>query len=58
MEKQSVTERRTGGRPSRWLYFSQGKMYFNKKTERAFYFVLTVIILIWGFLAKYDLWPT
>ena len=34
------------------LFHSKGVTYFDKKTERAFFFVLTVIMLLWGIITK------
>lgn len=34
------------------IWFEDGKMYFDRKTEREFYFVLTMGILILLFLTK------
>jgi hypothetical protein len=36
------------------LFHSKGVTYFDKKTERTFFFVLTIIMLIWGIFAKFD----
>jgi hypothetical protein len=35
------------------LFHSKGVMYFDKKTERAFFFILTIIMLVLGMLAKF-----
>ncbi len=35
------------------LFHSRGVTYFDKKTERAFFFILTLIMLIWGIFAKF-----
>ena len=34
------------------FYHADGVTYFDKKTERAIFFVLTVIMLVCGILAK------
>jgi hypothetical protein len=34
------------------LFHSKGVTYFDKKTERAFFFVLTIVMLVWGIFAK------
>ena len=34
------------------LFYSKGVTYFSKNTERTFFFILTIIMLIWGVLAK------
>ena len=39
----------------KFLRYDNGKIYFSKETERKFYFILTVIILLAGILAKTDL---
>jgi hypothetical protein len=35
------------------LFYSKGVTYFSKKTERYFFFILTIIMLIWGVFAKF-----
>ena len=37
----------------RLFYFSKGMIYFDKKTERTFFFVLTILMLLWGMLVKF-----
>ena len=34
------------------IHFEDGKMYFTRKTERSFFFVLTMIILIVSLLTR------
>ncbi|MBN2124275.1 MAG: hypothetical protein JW821_08275 [Deltaproteobacteria bacterium] len=34
----------------RALHYSRGRLYFTKGTERAFFFFLTIIMLLWGVL--------
>jgi hypothetical protein len=34
------------------LFHSKGVTFFDKRTERAFFFVLTIIMLVWGIFAK------
>ena len=34
------------------LLHENGKIYFTRETERKFYFVLTIIMLLLGILAK------
>ena len=41
--------------PKKKLLHSKGVTYFDKKTERAFFFILTMIMLIWGIFAKFGL---
>jgi hypothetical protein len=35
------------------LFHSKGVTYFDKKMERNFFFILTMIMLIWGIFAKF-----
>lgn len=37
------------------LIHSKGVTYFSKKTERTFFFILTIIMLIWGVIAKFGI---
>ncbi len=34
------------------LFHSKGITYFSKKTERTIFFILTMIMLLWGVLTK------
>jgi hypothetical protein len=34
------------------LLHSKGVTYFDKKTERTVFFILTIIMLVWGIFAK------
>lgn len=34
------------------IYFEDGKMYFTRKAERSFFFVLTMIIIVVSVLTK------
>ena len=34
------------------IQYKNGKIYFSKETERAFYFILTILMLLLGLLAK------
>jgi len=36
----------------RALFHSKGITYFDKKTERALFFILTLVFLIWGLVEK------
>ena len=45
-EEKAVNQKKT-------LLYSKGVTYFNKKTERSFFFILTIIMLIWGVFAKF-----
>lgn len=37
------------------MLYADGKIFFTKETERKFYFVLTLIMLLYGILSKADL---
>jgi len=37
------------------ILYDKGKFYYSKKTERKFYFVLTIIMLLIGILTKIGL---
>ena len=39
-------------RQKKALFHSKGVIYFDKKTERTFFFILTAIMLVWGILVK------
>ena len=43
-------EKTTGNKKT--FFHSKGITYFNKKTERTFFFILTVIMLLWGILTR------
>jgi hypothetical protein len=34
------------------FFHSEGVTYFDKKTERTIFFVLTILMLIWGIFTK------
>ena len=34
------------------FFHSKGMTYFNKKTERTIFFILTIIMLLWGIVTK------
>ena len=36
----------------RTLFHSKGITYFSKKTERTIFFILTILMLLWGILTK------
>ncbi len=38
--------------PKKTFFHSKGVTYFNKKTERAFFFILTIAMLLWGIFEK------
>ena len=37
------------------FFHSEGVTYFDKQTERTIFFILTLIMLGWGVLAKFGL---
>ncbi len=37
------------------LVCQAGRIYFSRQSERRFYFILTLIMLIWGILYKIGL---
>ncbi|MDZ7698007.1 MAG: hypothetical protein U5R49_14175 [Deltaproteobacteria bacterium] len=34
------------------FFYSKGVTYFTKKTERTLFFILTLIMLVWGVVIK------
>jgi len=44
-----------GLEPNKKRFYKNGKLYFSKKTERNFFFYLTLVMLLWGILAKLEL---
>lgn len=34
------------------ITFENGKLYFSTKAERLFFFIITVLMLVYGFLIK------
>jgi len=34
------------------FFHSKGVTYFDKKTERTIFFILTIIMLVWGIFVK------
>jgi len=40
--------------PQKLYFYRNGKLYFSKKTERNFFFVMTLLMLVLGILAKWD----
>ena len=42
-------------RQKKALFHSKGVTYFDKKIERAFFFILTAIMLVWGILVKFGI---
>jgi len=47
-----MQERGNDRKQNKRLFHSNGITYFSKKTERSFFFVLTLIVLLWGILTK------
>ena len=39
-------------RPKKLIQYKNGKIYFNRETERSFFFILTIVMLLLGLLAK------
>lgn len=39
-------------KPKKTFYHRDGVTYFDKKTERVIFFVLTLAMLVWGVLTK------
>ena len=39
----------------RALFHSKGVTYFDKKTERTLFFILTLVFLLWGVIEKIGL---
>lgn len=39
-------------RPKKMIQSKRGKTYFSRETERTFYFILTILMLLLGLLAK------
>jgi hypothetical protein len=37
------------------FFYSKGVTYFTKKTERILFFILTLIMLIWGVFTKFGM---
>ncbi|MBU0736228.1 MAG: hypothetical protein KKG10_18990 [Proteobacteria bacterium] len=40
-------------REKKAFFYSKGVTYFSKKTERTLFFILTIIMLIWGIFTKF-----
>jgi hypothetical protein len=47
-EEKTVSQKKT-------LFYLKGVTYFRKKTERYFFFILTIAMLIWGVFAKFGI---
>jgi hypothetical protein len=52
MEPGHTLYERKNTMPKKTLVHEKGITYFNKKTERTFFFVLTILMLLWGILTK------
>jgi hypothetical protein len=50
--KGNRTDRESHKRP---LRHERGVTYFDKRMERSFFFVLTIVMLLWGLLEKFVL---
>ncbi|MBW2047891.1 MAG: hypothetical protein JRJ09_05100 [Deltaproteobacteria bacterium] len=37
------------------FFYSKGVTYFTRKTERTLFFILTIIMLIWGLFTKFGM---
>lgn len=55
-EDSPMNNEREIGRKKTWLH-SKGITYFDGKTEKSFFFILAVILLLWGLLIKVGLLP-
>jgi len=42
-------------RKKKAFFYSKGVTYFSKKTERTLFFILTIIMLIWGIFTKFGM---
>ncbi len=38
--------------PKKVVQYQDGKIFFSRETERKFYFILTILMLLLGLLAK------
>jgi hypothetical protein len=38
--------------PQKGFQYKDGKIFFSKETERGFFFILTILMLLLGLLAK------
>ena len=47
-----MTQESANQKKTKAVYFEGGKMYFTRKTERSFFFILTMIVLIVSLLTK------
>ena len=47
-----MQELNEGRKQNKGLFHSNGITYFSKKTERTIFFILTILMLLWGILTK------
>lgn len=47
---------RTNQQTNKLLHFEDGRLYFSKASERKFFFVLTVVMLLVGAFFKLGVW--
>ena len=47
-----MKQENTNQEKAKAVYFEDGKMYFTRKAERSFFFILTMIVLIVSLLTK------
>ena len=50
-----MQELNEGKNKKKAFFYSNGVTFFTKKTERTLFFILTIIMLIWGILVKFGL---
>ncbi len=48
---ENINEGKDPGSKRIWFH-SKGITYFDKRTERTFFFILTLLMLLWGVLTK------
>lgn len=49
------SQHENNGRPNKIFRHVSSKIYFSKKTERNFFFVLTLMMLVLGIVVKLEL---
>jgi len=50
-----ATNENNGANKRKMLFYRKGITFFSKRTERTFFFILTIVMLLWGLLVKLDL---
>ena len=50
-----MQELNEGTKRKKAFFYSKGVTYFTKKTERTLFFILTLIMLIWGVFSKFGI---